>query len=590
MMISDGVLPSNEGRGYVLRRLLRRAARHGRLLGAPDTFLHRVVDTVIAVNEIAYPELRERRDYIIRVVKTEEESFNKTLDTGMELLSGIIAASDGAISGADAFRLYDTYGFPIDLTIELAAERGVTVDTDGFNELMAEQRKRARAARLAMGDFGWEGFDFSGDRTETKFLGYDALECEAEITHIIVDGALTDTAIAGQEAIIVLDKTPFYAEMGGQAGDRGEISFDGGAFDVTDTQKTKGGKYLHHGAVQGGSVKAGSIVCASVDAVRRSAIRRAHSATHLLHAALIETAGEHIHQAGSLVEPDRLRFDFTHFEALTREQLAAVQLLVNSWILAGIPICTEVMNATDAKNSGATALFGEKYGDAVRVVSMGGASKELCGGTHLDNTAKAGLFRVMSEFSVASGVRRIEAVTGLEAISAADADRIALARIAAALKANGEDEIISRIEQSADELRQARRELESYAARSADADALEYLNSARDIGGVRVITAALHGCAPERLRLLGDKIRDRDAGTAAVFGSVDGEKLTFLAVCGKDAVARGVRAGDIIKAVSAVAGGSGGGKPDSAMGGGRDISKLDAALASVDGFIAEKLK
>ncbi|MDR0862763.1 MAG: alanine--tRNA ligase [Oscillospiraceae bacterium] len=611
MLISDGVLPSNEGRGYVLRRLLRRAARHGRLLGTSDTFLHEVAQTVIGENVGAYPELRERESHITRVIRTEEENFNKTLGNGLDILNGVIASLDGAtvIPGEDAFRLYDTYGFPIDLTIELAEEKNLTVDTDKFNDLMKQQRERAREARKALGDLGWEGFDFGADNTPTEFVGYDKAYTDAKITAIIVDGELVDALQQGDEGIVVLDKTTLYAEMGGQVGDKGSllihdvVNFKQDAqFNVGDTQKTKGGKYLHHGVLETGTLKLGDEVEVVYDGDRRNAIRRAHSATHLLHAALRKVLGDHVTQAGSLVEPDSLRFDFTHFQALSPQELRQVEAVVSGWILLGSTVTVREMPLEEAKTLGATALFGEKYGDTVRVVSVSGKpftagseiseplSIEFCGGTHLDNTAKVGSFRINAEFSVASGVRRIEAVTGHAAISAANADRTTLGELTATLKVSSASELAPRIEQLNAELRELRRAVEAASAKAAVGEADSLLAGAVAVGNVRVIAAKVAASSADDLRTLGDALRDKDASVVAVLTGQGDGKLSFLAVCGKDAVAAGVRAGDVIKHVTAICGGSGGGKPDSAMGGGKDVTKLDDALASVAEFVKGKVK
>jgi len=594
MMISDGVLPSNEGRGYVLRRLLRRAARHGRLLGTHDLFLHKVAETVIQENEGAYPEVREREDHIKRVIRTEEENFNKTLDNGLEILSGIIAGLGSAtvIGGKDAFRLYDTYGFPIDLTIELAEEKGLTVDVDGFNAEMQLQRERAREARRALGDLGWEGIDFGADNTPTEFVGYEACTAAATVTAIVVEGELAGALQEGDEGIIVLDKTPLYAEMGGQVGDHGLITAGGVAFRVTNTQKTKGGKYLHYGTVETGSVKLGDAVSVAYDDDYRNAIRRTHSATHLLHSALHEVLGEHVNQAGSLVDADELRFDFTHFEAMTQAQIHEVEACVNAAILGGSAVEVREMPLEEAKKLGATALFGEKYGDTVRVVTMGGEalrSVEFCGGTHLDSTAKVGMFRIKSEFSVASGVRRIEAITGARALAAANEDRAALVSVTAALKATSSDELVAKVELLSTELRELRRTVQQSAAQNAVGTAASLLECASAVGGIAVVAAEIPNADADLLRTIGDALRDANSATAGVLATVADGKITFLAVCGKDAVAAGLKAGDIIKNITSIVGGSGGGKPDSAMGGGKDIAKLGEALAAVAPFVKSKI-
>ena len=590
-MICDGVLPSNEGRGYVLRRLLRRAARHGKLLGVNEPFLYKVVETVIHENECQYPELREKQEYITKVVRTEEENFSKTIDAGMKIFSDLLAEhkakGESTFSGADAFKLYDTYGFPVDLTIEMCQDEGMDVDEKGFHELMNEQRERARKAREALGDLGWAGIDFGKDIPETEFVGYDHESVEAKVLAIVVDGEFRDEIASGTEAILVLDKTVLYAEMGGQVADHGQITADGLRFQVTDVQKNKGGKFMHYGVLEEGDLKQGDTVVACYCGKRRAAIARAHSATHLLQQALRDVLGEHVHQAGSLVEPDFLRFDFTHFSAVSPEQLRQVEDAVNEAILAGYPVNVEEMPIAEAKAKGATALFGEKYGDVVRVVSMGGYSTELCGGTHLDNTAKAGAFHISSEGSVASGVRRIEATTGLQTLNRLHEELDKINAAAAVFKANPND-LLAKLEQQTAELKEAKRLIQQYKDKESAGGADSLLKNAKDLGGLHVVTAQVEGDA-NALRKLGDALRDKDSAVVAVMAAVNGEKITFQCVCGKDAVARGVKAGDVIRAITAVAGGKGGGKPDSAMGGGNDVSKLKEALDAVEALVSEKL-
>lgn len=596
MMICDGVLPSNEGRGYVLRRLLRRAARHGKLLGVTGTFLWEVCATVIEENRTAYPDLLEKQDYITRVIKVEEENFNKTIDSGMSILIALIeehkAKGETVFSGEDAFKLYDTYGFPVDLTSEIIEEQGFTLDRSGFDRLMQEQRERARAARAALGDLAWAGIDLGLDNTPTEFTGYEQDHDDGIILAIISGGELCSTIRAGDEAIIVLDKTPFYAEMGGQSADHGTIDAPFGtdaSFTVTNVQKNKGGKYLHTGTVTKGEFHVDDKVNTTIDQDRRRAIMRAHSATHLLQKALKTVLGDHIQQAGSLVEPDRLRFDFTHFSATSPDELTKVESLVNSAILDGMPIVIKEMPIDEAKKIGATALFGEKYGDIVRVVSMGSFSTELCGGTHLDNTAKAGMFAITSEFSVASGVRRIEATVGQATLETMKQNGKLIFELTGVLKANNPGELVSKLEQQASELRELRRAVDVFSAKEANNDAARFLLGARVVGELKVLTASLNDSDADKLRQMGDFLRDKDDSIVAVLSSVNDGKITFLAVCGRAAVAKGIKAGDLIKTVTKICGGSGGGKPDSAMGGGKELSKLDDALAAVDDFIIEKL-
>ena len=593
-MICDGVLPSNEGRGYVLRRLLRRAARHGKLLGVNEPFLYKVCDTVIHENEGHYPELRERQDYITKVIRVEEENFAKTIDGGLkifnEMLEGHQARGEKTFSGADAFKLYDTYGFPIDLTLEMVEEQGMKLDEAEFHKQMDEQRTRARKAREALGDLGWAGVEFGKEVPETTFVGYDStVSKDSKVVAIVVENEQAEELMPGVEAIVVLDKTPFYAEMGGQVADHGVISAGGVVFQVTDVQKNKGGKYMHYGKVTEGVLKLGDTVSAAIDLDRRKAIMRAHSATHLLDKVLRTVLGDHVHQAGSLVEPDRLRFDFTHFSALTTEELAKVSAMVNEAVLEGYDIVTEEMPIEQAKQKGAIALFGEKYGDVVRVVDMGaGYSVEFCGGTHLDNTAKVGVFHISSEFSVASGVRRIEAATGKASLEVMNRNQEMLFQAAAALKAKP-GEVREKAEAAMGEIKRLHQTLEKFKAREAAGETDRLLFSTHELGGLRVLTTTVPDADANRLRQMGDMLRDKAPNVVAVLATVNGEKITFLAVCGKEAVARGVKAGDIIKQVSAIAGGSGGGKPDSAMGGGKDVLMLDNALAMVDNIVSMKL-
>ena len=593
MMICDGVLPSNEGRGYVLRRLLRRAARHGKLLGVDRPFLYEVCATVIAENEGAYPDLREKEGYITRVIRMEEESFAKTIDGGMriftEMLEGHKAKGERTFSGADAFKLYDTYGFPIDLTAEMVAEEGMSVNQDEFKALMEEQRLRARKAREALGDLGWAGVEFGKDVPSTEFAGYDSASVEdARVVALVVENELAEVLMSGVEGIVVLDKTPFYAEMGGQVGDHGRIQKDGCAFAVTDVQKNKGGKYMHYGRLTSGTLKVGDTVTAAIDTERRRAVMRSHTATHLLDKALRTVLGDHVHQAGSLVEEDFLRFDFTHFAAMTAEELSRVSQEVNNAILEGFAVEAREMPIEEAKKTGAIALFSEKYGDMVRVVNMGsGYSVEFCGGTHLENTAMAGLFHIESEFSVAAGVRRIEAVTGKRALDEMNRFQDMLFQAAAALKVKPVD-LKEKAGQMTAELRELKQAIEKLKAKEFVNEADQFLLNAKQVKGLKVVSFSRSGLTADDMRKMGDFLRDKEPAVAALLASVSDGKITFLAVCGKEAVARGVKAGEIIKAIAPICGGKGGGKPDSAMGGGSDLLKLDNALAALDDFVNEK--
>ena len=592
MMICDGVLPSNEGRGYVLRRLLRRAARHGKLLGVNRPFLYEVVDTVVRENECAYPDLREKQAYITKVIRTEEENFAKTIDGGMKIYNELLAAhkekGETVFSGADAFKLYDTYGFPVDLTIEMVEEEGMTLDRAGFDAEMEAQRVRARKAREALGDLGWAGIEFGSEMPATEFIGYDNTEAEGKVLALVVENELAETIMTGVDGIVVLDQTPFYAEMGGQVADHGVITCGEAKFEVNNVLKNKGGKFMHYGKVVAGTFNVGDTVTASIDTERRNAVKRAHSATHLLDAALKKVLGDHVHQAGSLVEPDRIRFDFTHFEAITPDQLAEIDRLVNDAILEGYSVVTEVLPIEEAKKKGAVAMFGEKYGDTVRVVEMGDFSMEFCGGTHLDNTAKAGMFRIKSEGSVASGVRRIEATVGKQTAETLNNNQQILIHLAQMFKTNP-GELENRIQQQVAEMKELRTALEKFKAEASLGEARQFLMAAKEMNGLKVLTANKPGMDANALRQMGDFLRDKEPGVVAVLSSVNGEKITFLAVCGPEAVKCGIKAGDLVRSVCTICGGKGGGKPDSAMGGGSDLLKLDDALASVDDFVASKL-
>ena len=592
-MIADGVLPSNEGRGYVLRRLLRRAARHGKLLGVNRPFLYEVVETVVRENENHYTYLRERAEYVTKIVKVEEENFAKTIDTGMQIFNTKMAEHKAAgktvFSGEDAFLLADTYGFPIDLTEEMVEDEGMTIDMERYMTCREEQRVRAREARKALGDLGWAGIDLGLDTTPTNFVGYHVNNCEAKVLAVCVGEEVSGTIAGGEKGIVVLDKTPFYAEMGGQAADHGVILVGDSRFVVNNVQKDKGGKYLHYGEMVTGSIKVEDVVLASIDVDRRKAIMRAHSATHLLQKALQRVLGDHVHQAGSLVEPDHLRFDFTHYSAVTHEEMVKINSVVQNAVLEGYGIDVREMGIEEAKAQGAMALFSEKYGDTVRVVNMGGYSIELCGGTHLDNTAKVGPFRIISEGSVASGVRRIEAITGKKLLDEMDKTNELVLETCAMVKAKPAD-LQARLQAQLDEVKELKRTIEQYKAKEAAGEVDRFLFSAHNVAGLKVLTTIVPSADAGKLRQMGDLLRDKDATVVAVLATVNGDKPTFLAVCGKEAVAKGVKAGELVKLVCTTCGGSGGGKPDSAMGGGKDVLKVDDALAMVDDFVASKVK
>ena len=594
-MIGDGVMPSNEGRGYVLRRLLRRAARHGRLLGIDGTFLYKVCETVIKENATAYPNLVEKHDLIVKVIKAEEESFNKTIDTGLNLLENIIAQSDSKVlSGADAFKLQDTFGFPIDLTKELLEERGMSVDIDEYDRLYAQSRAAARAARKDAGAQAWKDSNISfKDVGATEFVGYTDYSCDAEIKAIVTNGERDEFATADSEVVVVLDKTPFYGESGGQAGDTGIIKTDNATLEVTAAGKTPDGVVLHIARfINGDSIALGDKVHAQIDVEKREATRRNHTAAHLLQAALRKHLGSHVEQAGQLVNSEEMRFDFTHFSALSGDELKAIEREVNEVILKGIPVETREMPIEEAKKLGAMALFGEKYGDVVRVVSAGDFSVELCGGTHADNTAKLGLFKIVSESSVAAGIRRITAVTGFGVLKHIENDERIMQSAAAAMKLGNVAELDKRAATLAAEVKAKDRELTELRSEISALKAGSLMDSARQVGGVRLITAEVEVSNPGELRSMCDTARDNGADIVAVFAGVNKEKgtLNFACACGADAIKLGAHAGNIVRETAKIAGGSGGGKPDSAMAGAKDASKADEALAAVDSIVSAMLK
>jgi alanyl-tRNA synthetase len=592
VMIGDGVMPSNEGRGYVLRRLLRRAARHGRLLGIKDTFLAEVANTVIDENKNAYPELDEKRAMITKLIGVEEASFAKTIDQGLQLLNTYIDNADQKVfSGADAFRLNDTYGFPIDLTKEIVAERGITVDEEEFRRLMLEQRDRARAARKNAGADAWEGeTDLLDGVPETEFLGYKQFDTSAKVLAIIKDGERVESATAGDEIVLVLNQTTFYAESGGQVGDIGSIESNDAIIEVKDTTKNHAKNYLHHAVVSAGQISVGEEVKASIDSEHRLAIMRNHTAAHLLQASLRKVLGDHVEQAGQLVNEQHVRFDFTHFSALTKEELNKVEALVNEVILSGAAVESKEMAIEEAKKLGAMALFGEKYGKIVRVVSVSDFSKEFCGGTHIDNTAKIGLFKIVSESSVAAGVRRVECVTGAGVLALLNQTLHEIDETASILKSNNSSELVQKATQLSAELKEKDRTIEILNSKLAAMQIDGLFAGAKEVGGVKIITSVFSGTEPTALRAMCDKVRDHAPNMIAVLAGIHEGKANIAACVAKDALQKGVNAGQIVRQVAQIAGGNGGGKADSAMAGAKDLNKLEEALASVEKIVANMIK
>ncbi len=594
MMISDGVMPSNEGRGYVLRRLLRRAARHGRLLGIDRPFLYEVAETVIKENDTAYPNLLEKHDFIINVIKTEEENFAKTIDTGLNMLEEMVKNTDGKVmSGADAFKLSDTYGFPLDLTKDILDEKGMTVDEQEYLSLMTEARKKAREAHK---DAGAEAWKSSGNATKgmdkTPFVGYETLSSDSEILAVVVDGEKKQAATEDDNITLVLSETPFYAESGGQVGDVGVIKGNGFEFTVENTTKTHEGVVLHHGYISDGeTVSCGDKVHAEVNRSVREATMRNHTAAHLLQAALRKILGTHVEQAGQLVNSEAVRFDFTHFSALSADELRRVENTVNEVIMSAVPVVTSEMPIDEAKKLGAMALFGEKYGDIVRVVKADDFSVEFCGGTHVKNTGSIGLFKIVSESSVASGVRRIEAVTGNNVMKYIDKSNELIAETAKNLKLTNYHELASRAAALSAELKEKEREIASLEAEIAASKTADLMKDAKQIGGVRLVTADIGEAGADALRSLCDKALESGDDIIAVFAGKNAEKGTASFACrvGKKAIECGAHAGNIVREVARVAGGAGGGKPDSAMAGAKDISKIPEALKKASDIVGAML-
>ena len=598
-MASDGILPSNEGRGYVMRRLLRRAARHGRMLGIDHPFLTDLVDTVIISSEVGYPELREHESYIKKVIGTEEERFYKTIDSGMNILNGMIQhlheTHKKILSGLDVFKLNDTFGFPIDLTKEIAAEAGLGIDEAAFHVEMTRQRERARAERLAKDISGWSEDLFGELNAEpTEFDGYDVLKETAKVLALSDGEELNDAVSTDYEerenVLVVLDRTPFYAEMGGQVADHGYLTSGTANLKVNQVKKTPKGFYVHTCTLLDGTIRVGDTVTAAVDEQRRASICRNHTATHLMQKALREVLGEHVHQAGSYQDDKITRFDFTHFNAVTPEELVEVEKRVNEKIFAALTVTIQNLPIKKKKKMGAMALFGEKYGKVVRVVDAGGWSVEFCGGTHVKNTAQIGCFKILSEASVAAGIRRIEATTGYGVLNLLDDRTAELANTAVALKANNMKDVAARAQAVTAELKEANKQLEIAKAKLASSQIDGLFQNAVEVDGVRIVTVYLNGTTPDTLRSMMDKLRDKEPNAVGALIGTDGSKTTLAVGVGKNALARGLKAGALVKQIAAIAGGNGGGKPDFAMAGIRDTSKIDDALNAVEGIVKENLE
>ncbi|MEG1996024.1 MAG: alanine--tRNA ligase [Oscillospiraceae bacterium] len=591
-MIADGVMPSNEGRGYVLRRLLRRAARHGHLLGVKEPFLYKVVNTVVNENKSAYPELEEKASYIKKLIKNEEENFHKTIDKGFDMLNHLIddidvegIESQRILSGQDAFKLYDTFGFPIDLTREIILERNMQVDEEEFKKLMDEQRKRARDARLSGDAVAWSDENLNLGNIPTKFVGYDESSCCAKVLAIICDSQRVETAINPQTVTIITDVSCFYAESGGQVSDKGQITSDACEISIFDVQKTSNGFYMHHGSVSSGHINVGDTVQLQIDKSIRRAITRNHTAAHLLQAALRKVLGDHVHQAGQLVNAMRLRFDFSHFEALSAEQIKEIETYVNRIILSGIDVDRYETDIKTAKANGAMALFGEKYGNIVRVCDVKGYSMELCGGTHVKNTGNVGLFKIVSECSVAAGVRRIEAVTGYGVLELLNETSLTLTKSASELKITNPTELVARCTGLMSELKAKSQEIALLNQKIADTQIQNLFENLKDVNGIYYITAMFSNMSPDSLRVIGDRIKNKAPRCVGLIAGSNEGKSNFLCVCGKEAVEKGADAGKIVAMAAQIAGGKGGGRVDTAMAGIKDKYKIDEALDMLPKFI-----
>ena len=591
-MIGDGVIPSNNGRGYVLRRLIRRACRHGRLLGVNEPFLYKVCDTVIDDNKVAYPELKDKAELIKKVILSEEESFGKTIDAGLALLDEYIENTEGTVfSGEDAFKLNDTYGFPLDLTKDVLEEKGMTVDEDKFNELLANQKAIARAARKDAGADAWKGESIRIEADKTEFVGYTDFACEAKVLAIInADGEPVNMLGAGEKGTVVLNKTPFYALSGGQVGDSGCLTCGDSVFVVSDTAKNADSIYLHMGNVQFGVISVGDNVDASITAPRRKAIMRNHTAAHLLQAALRQVLGTHVEQAGQLVNDKEVRFDFTHFNPMTDDEIEQVQTIVNDYIMTASDVTMQEMPIEEAKKMGAMMLFGEKYGDVVRVVNAcDGFSIEFCGGTHVSNSGELGLFKIVSESSVAAGVRRIVALTGDNTLNYLNSNENTVKAIASSLK-TGEHEVYDRVSAIIADNRDKDKEIQKLNAELTKLKSAEMFSKPVDVDGLELYIAKVEGTTPDALRSMGDDIKTKSDNVVAVIAGVNDDKANLVAVCGKNAIAKGVKAGDLVREIAKLAGGGGGGRPDSAMAGAKDISRLDSAVAAVESTVRAMIK
>ena len=589
-MISDGIIPSNEGRGYVLRRIIRRAVRHGKLIGINRPFFWELCEAVINENKSGYSELEDKKELIKKVITNEEASFNKTIDQGLSMLENL-TKEGGVLSGEDAFRLYDTYGFPFDLTVDILTEKGMTVDENRFKELMEEQKQKARNARKASDGESWssEGITFE-NVPATVFVGYTDYECDGTVLDIAVEGEHTLVADEGTKAILVLNKTSFYAESGGQVGDTGVIVGDGFEFKVTDTKKASGGIFTHLGTVTKGTVNVNDKATTKIDIARREAIKRNHTAAHLLQAGLRSVLGNHVEQAGQLVNEHTVRFDFTHFSGLSAEEIKTVENFVNDAVLKGVAVENNEMPIEEAKKLGAMALFGEKYGDVVRVVNAKDVSIEFCGGTHVDNTAKLGLFHIISESSVAAGVRRIEAVTGLNVLETLYKKDALVLETAENLKVQNPADIGKKAAAVINELKETKQALQDAESKLSAGKLTDILKDAVTVGDIRIATKKLSGVLPDALRQMTDTAKAENDDLVTVLASVNGEKITFCVSCGKTAIANGAHAGNLVREVAKLTGGNGGGKPDSAMAGGKDAHKIDEALSKASDILKSQLK